>query len=96
MKWAINWLRRLLGIEIETSAVLKPGGCECGHARCSHKKGKGKCCAAHPPDEESAEWSDCSCQIFILDDDDDDGDDPEPETPADPSVEELNKLMSRS
>lgn len=71
--------------------ILKPGDCECGHSRCYHKKGKGECMAGFPPDAETPYWTDCGCQVFILDDDDDGGED-EPETP---SPEELEKLYQK-
>ena len=67
--------------------ILRPGTCECEHMRCAHEKGKGMCHAQFPPDEESPEWTECACQIFILDDDGDD--DPDPETPTPSELLEL-------
>ena len=72
---------------------LKPGTCECGHARCHHIGGKGKCGAAWPPKtthNDSDEWRYCACHIFILDDDDDGDNDPETPTPS-----ELERLFSK-
>lgn len=69
---------------------LTPGKCECGHARCNHIGGNGKCMATEP------EWEAgdvCACQLYIRDDDADDGD-AEPE-PTDPEVAELEKLVRR-
>lgn len=70
------------------STPLTPGICECSHSRCVHDKGKGRCRAGFPPDEETPEWTNCACQIYIKDEDDDDGDN-EPT----PSPEELEKMV---
>lgn len=49
----MRWLRRILGLE-----ELKPGKCQCGHLRCSHKDGKRQCVV------ETQTWK-CACQIYI-------------------------------
>jgi len=67
---------------------LKPGFCECGHLRCLHVGGKGKCVKNYPPSEKWPNGASCGCQIFILDDDDDEE---EPETPSPSELEELYK-----
>lgn len=69
--------------------ILKPGRCECDHRRCCHKNGKGKCSAQFPPGEETPQWCDCSCVLFILDEDNDDEDDPET-----PSPQELERMLN--
>lgn len=69
---------------------LRPGTCECGHDRCSHVDGKGKCCAGFPADKEWPDGADCACQIFIRDDDD--GPDGAPEAPSPTELEKLYKL----
>ncbi len=72
---------------------LKPGICECTHARCHHKDGKGSCFAQYEPNSEENKtdfWLGCACQCFILDDDDDDDGDPET-----PSPKELERLYSK-
>lgn len=69
---------------------LTPGCCECGHMRCCHSGGAGKCAVGYPP---SAEWpngSQCACAVFIFDPDADD-DDEDGDTPT-PSPEELERL----
>ena len=71
--------------------VLKPGICECDHARSSHVGGKGQCTVEYPPDEEWPRGAKCACEIFILDDDDDEGDD-EPETPSPSELEKMLQL----
>lgn len=84
----LMWLYRKLSPEDIES--LRPGYCECEHARCSHVGGKGECKGQWPPDEEAKEWTDCACQIFIRDDDDSDGDEPVVPTP-----EEMEKMFNR-
>ncbi len=74
---------------------LKPGVCECDHLRCCHEKGKGACRVGFEPRSEenpSNEWTECACQIFILDEDHDDGDD-QPNIPIDPEVAELQRMI---
>lgn len=73
---------------------LKPGTCECSHARCAHRDGKGKCAAGFKPHSDLNDtdgWLYCGCQCFIPKRDDNDGED-EPRTP---SPEELEKLYNR-
>lgn len=70
--------------------VLKPGICECGHDRCIHVGGKGRCTAEHPSDKEWPRGAHCAFQLFILDDDDDDEGEPETPTPS-----ELEKLYQK-
>jgi hypothetical protein len=70
---------------------LKPGKCECGHLRCSHIGGKGKCTLAWPPSEKWLNGSICSCQVFIPKKDNDNREE-EPETP---SPEELERLYQK-
>ena len=65
---------------------LIPGDCECGHERCSHVKGKGRCMAQYPPDSECKEWSECACQLYIREDEGED----ENESPT-PSPEQLEE-----
>ena len=69
---------------------LKPGECECGHPRCIHVGGLGKCMAQFPPDPERQydkdEWLGCTCQIYIPRWDD--GGDPPPESDPDPGAED--------
>lgn len=77
-------------IEQTPEPPLKPGKCECGHLRCSHVGGKGRCTMAWPPSEKWPTGSRCSCQTFILDKDDGD-DEEEPETPSPSELEELYK-----
>jgi hypothetical protein len=69
--------------------ILKPGTCECEHMRCSHKNGRGKCSGQWPPDEQTAAWTECSCLLFILDEDGDNEDDPET-----PSPHELERMLN--
>ena len=73
---------------------LEPDDCMCGHMRCSHTKGIGRCHGYFTPDEETKEWTRCACQIFITDGGrgDDDEDDPEPDIPT---AEDLHKLYNR-
>ena len=76
----------------EKPIELNPGTCECGHTRCVHYEGRGRCKAGYPPkteDNPSDEWRFCACQIFIRDDDEDD--DPEPETPTPSELADLYK-----
>jgi len=66
---------------------LRPGPCECEHDRSSHVNGTGRCKGMWAPDEETPEWNECSCQIYIRDDDG--GGDASPETPSPSELEEL-------
>lgn len=71
----------------EIPEQLKPGNCECGHGRCSHRRGGGRCSGQFPPDKETPEWTICTCQIYIRDSDNDGS--PEPETPTPSELEKL-------
>jgi hypothetical protein len=74
--------------------------CQCGHERCYHEHGKGRChvdMTDEASDEDKARnphgyWI-CACQAYIPDrgGDDDNG---KPGTPVDPEVEELNKMYA--
>jgi hypothetical protein len=68
---------------------LKPGGCECGHLRCSHDEGRGRCRGSWPPDEKNKDWTGCSCVLYIYDPDEDDDD---PDSAPCPSPEELERM----
>jgi hypothetical protein len=70
---------------------IMPGICECGHIRCLHVGGKGKCAKSYPPSDKWPTGAICACQMFIKNNDDDDGED-EPETP---SPEELERLYQK-
>ena len=73
-------------------SALTPGECECGHSRCCHKDGKGRCGVGYAPnseDNETNHWLQCACQIFILDDDNDDDDESDP---VNPEIDELEKI----
>lgn len=80
MKW--------LGMESTPESGLKPGYCECGHLRCSHKNGREECHGQWAPDEKQDKWRGCSCQIFIIDEDEEDDEGPE-ETPTPQDLERL-------
>jgi len=68
---------------------LKPGICECGHARCLHKKGTGRCNKNWgPSDKHLGYLSVCACEIYIPKKDDND-DDPQPDTPSPSELEAL-------
>lgn len=71
---------------------LAPGECECGHIRCAHEKGRGRCVVYFDGEYlGKPQRMKCGCQIFILDDRDDDDDDPE-DAPT-PSPEELERMV---
>lgn len=90
----LAWLEmKLTPVPEPKPEIPKPGNCECGHLRCTHFNGRGRCASQYPPDAENAEWRGCACQIFILDDDDDDSDD-EPE-PITPSTDELERMYKQ-
>lgn len=65
---------------------LKPGECECGHNRCSHKNGKGRCKGIR---QYETYWANCSCQIYIPKKDDGGDDDTVPA----PTPAELEKMF---
>ncbi len=51
-------------VELRTaSSKLEPGKCECGHARCSHKKGR-KACTASVYNQRGNVGL-CACEIYI-------------------------------
>lgn len=88
----MNWFSRK---ESEPKQELTPDVCQCDHGRNCHERGVGPChvgYAPHSEENDTAEWTACACQIFIKDDDSDD-DDP-PESPIDPEVAELEKMLS--
>jgi len=92
---ADNWTQCPRCYTVNPEPPLKPGVCECGHRRCNHVAGKGKCsCAICKPDDKHTEyWGLCACQTFILDkEEDDDDDEEEPETP---SPEELERMYQK-
>jgi hypothetical protein len=78
----------------EPDEPLKPGTCQCGHERCHHMEGKGKCSVAYRHDSDGIRWG-CACQIYIPRRDKGYVD-PPPSSPS-PSgeVEELERLMKR-
>ncbi len=87
-----EFILRLLGkSQSPEEEQLKPEICQCDHERCCHEKGKGKCHVGYPPGKEWPYGASCACQLFIKDDDSDDDD--EPETPVDPDIAELNKIL---
>lgn len=78
---------------------LAPGLCECGHVRCAHIDGKGKCNVSYPHDEQWPNGAKCACQIYIFDpdaddDDDDDDDEDNPENQPTPDPSELEPLWT--
>ena len=89
MRW-FGWFR---SPETKPEEPLKPGVCQCSHNRSTHVGGKGKCKGEFPPDEEMNYWTDCACQIFILDKDN--GGDDTPEPSPDPAVKELERMLKR-
>lgn len=72
---------------------LKPGICECGHLRCCHINGIGRCTLAWPANEKWPSGSHCACTVYIFDpgEDDDKGD----EDPETPSPEQLERLYEK-
>ena len=68
-----------------------PGNCECGHARCAHKRGRGACVAVIDEREGECVYIACACQIYIYGGDDNGGDDLIP-TPA-PGIDELERII---
>jgi len=81
------WNKRESEPEVEMTA----GDCECGHSRCCHENGKGRCHVHYPADKEWPNGAQCACQVFIRDDDYEDDD--TPETPIDPEVAELERMV---
>lgn len=75
-------IRKWLGMEPVPESGLRPGDCECGHSRCVHERGIGRCGVQYHPDGECDAWTICACQIYIRDNDSDDGDDDPTPTPA--------------
>lgn len=93
-KTLIGLLLKVLIAKLKPADPLAPGDCECGHLRCTHDSGKGRCRGSFPPSDQFKEWTGCSCQVFIQDDeDDDDSDDETPDVPTDPEVAELERMM---
>ena len=92
----MSWWRKDAEPNPVPPTPLVPGECECGHARCYHTDGIGKCRVGYEPNTEenkTSEWILCACQVFIRDDDDDDDDDNN--SPADPDVKELERMLKR-
>jgi hypothetical protein len=85
----------------EPTTPLTPGTCECGHFRCSHDGGSGRCGVGYPPDEKWTFGAMCACKIFIPDPDGDGEDDDETPSPQDLEKNQdicdcgINSLVSR-
>ncbi len=87
----MNWINKIIEFWNRPKEILKPGLCECGHSRCVHKKGKGRCKGEFAPDNDTPFWTDCSCVVYIKDDDDDGYDGYQP-TPSPAELEKLYEL----
>jgi hypothetical protein len=70
--------------------VLRPGNCECGHIRCCHRKGVGRCNVEYPVYDGWPYGGNCACDIYIRAKDNDPYVEPETPTPS-----ELEKLYNR-
>lgn len=86
----IKWIAQLF--TRKPAEPLKPGICECGHERCCHERGIGRCTVGYPADNEWPDGAQCACKVYIFDPDADDGDDDG--LPA-PSPDELESLYSK-
>jgi hypothetical protein len=87
MKSIIQAFVKLVVFWLRIRTPLTPGYCECGHPRCSHRKGKGACAGHFPPCEEHKDWRTCACLLFI--EDEDEGDDDRTETPSPTDLERM-------
>ena len=67
---------------------LEPDTCQCGHARCSHEKGRYKSHVYFV--EGPAKGRQCACQIFIKK-----GGRGKGSSPVTPSVDELERMFNR-
>jgi hypothetical protein len=92
--FVIIWSIIVVSPKSSAPAALTPGDCECGHMRCCHADGRGKCAVAYPPGEDGFKESTvCACRIYIFDPDG--GDDDSEEDPT-PSPADLEKLYTSS
>lgn len=57
---AIYWSARIF-----RTRVISPGTCECGHIRCVHDDGEGKCHISYGVSEKFPNSSSCACKLFI-------------------------------
>lgn len=88
----INWFQKLIlwlfQIPVPPT-VLEPEECQCGHDRCHHTQGIGKCHVDVTEEGDKQSYV-CACQVFIKKRN---GGDDDP--PVTPSPEELEKLYRR-